>query len=119
MFYPCEIIQTAIGSDNEILMTYVKENLSGIIPTEYKNVGSRIIKTEGKISDYTTRYYKNKSSGLSGGIIALIVIVPVLVLALTIATIFFLRKMNIKEIQETKNHTRTIDKFASSEKINE
>ena len=120
MFYPFEITQTSIGVDNEVLMNYINNNLKGTIPSEYQNIGNRIIKTEGKVYDYTTtRYYRNKSSGLSGGIIAIIVIVPVLVLALTIATIFFLRKMNIKEIQETKNHTRTIDKFASSEKINE
>ena len=120
MFYPFEITQTSIGVDNEVLMNYINNNLKGTIPSEYQNIGNRIIKTEGKVYDYTTtRYYRNKSSGLSGGIIAIFVIVPVLVLALTIATIFFLRKMNIKEIQETKNHTRTIDKFASSEKINE
>ena len=32
MLYPCEIIQTAIGIDNDLLQTYIKENLNGEIP---------------------------------------------------------------------------------------
>ena len=119
MFYPCEIIETAIGSDNEILMKYISENLKGVIPSKYQSNENRIRKTEGKVYDYTTKYYYEKSNGLSGGIIALIVIIPVLVLALTTATIYILRKMNIKEIQGTKTQTHNVDRFASSEKINE
>ena len=119
MFNPCEIIQTSIGVDNEVLMKYVNEDLNGIIPSKYQSSENRIIKTEGKIYDNPIRYYKNKSNGLSGGIIALIIIIPILVLAITIGIIFYLRRMNSREIQERKDHKRTIDKFNSSEKINE
>ena len=119
MFNPCEIIQTSIGVDNEVLMKYVNEDLNGIIPSKYQSSENRIIKTEGKIYDNPIRYYKNKSNGLSGGIIALIIIIPILVLTITIGIIFYLRRMNSREIQERKDHKRTIDKFNSSEKINE
>ena len=119
MFNPCEIIQTSIGVDNEVLMKYVNEDLNGIIPSKYQSSENRIIKTEGKIYDNPIRYYKNKSNGLSGGIIALIIIIPILVLAITIGIIFYLRRMNSREIQERKDHKRTIDKFNSSDKINE
>ena len=88
MFYPCEIIKTAIGSDNEILMKYVSENLNGVIPYKYQMNENRIVKTNGKIYESTNE----DSSGLSGGIIAVIVIVPVAVVAIIVVTIYFVRK---------------------------
>ena len=114
MFYPFEITQTSIGVDNEVLMNYINNNLKGTIPSNYQNLEDRIVQTEGKIYDTTEgnndipkSYYRKKSSGLSGGLIAVIVIVPILVIAITIAIIFAIRKMNTKEIQDTKDQIST------------
>ena len=93
MFVPFEITKTAFGVDNEVLLKYINENLNGVIPYKYQNSENRIVKTNGKINDtnndndddndnnYTPRYYHEKSSGLSGGLIAIIVIIPIIVLA--------------------------------------
>ena len=104
MFYPCEIIQTAIGIDNDLLQTYIKENLNGVIPAKYKSNENRIIKTNGKIYETSD---DDDSSGLSGGIIAVIVIVPIVVVAIIIVAIYFLKKRkriinNDTEIKESK-----------------
>jgi len=32
MFIPCEITKTAFGSDSEVLVRYISENLGGVIP---------------------------------------------------------------------------------------
>ena len=42
--------------------------------------------------DTNGRIYYKKSSGLSGGLIALIVIIPIVAIAITVALILFLRK---------------------------
>ena len=104
MFYPCEIIQTAIGIDNDLLQTYIKENLNGEIPLKYKSTENRIVKTNGKIYETSD---DDDSSGLSGGIIAVIVIVPIVVVAIIIVAIYFLKKRkriinNDTEIKESK-----------------
>ena len=51
MFTNCEITKTAFGSDNEVLMRYISENLEGTIPEQYKQNEKRIIKTNGKIDE--------------------------------------------------------------------
>ena len=104
MFYPCEIIQTATGIDNDLLQTYIKENLNGEIPLKYKSTENRIVKTNGKIYETSD---DDDSSGLSGGIIAVIVIVPIVVVAIIIVAIYFLKKRkriinNDTEIKESK-----------------
>ena len=48
MFTPCEITKTAFGVDNEVLMKYIKDNLKGSIPSNYKQAEGRIIRTKGK-----------------------------------------------------------------------
>ena len=42
--------------------------------------------------DTNARIYHKKSSGLSGGLIALIIIIPIVAIAITVALILFLRK---------------------------
>ena len=49
MFTGLKIIETSIGLDNEIFIKYIKDNLKGIIPLNYKETEGRIIITNGKI----------------------------------------------------------------------
>ena len=119
MFRECEITKTAFGSDSEVLMRYINENLNGTIPLKYNQTENRIKKTEGKIyDDETIKYYHVKSSNnkLSGGMIAVIVIVPIVVLAIIIATIYFVKKRNINKGPSIEN-LHTIDNNASLEKF--
>ena len=51
MFANCEITKTAFGTDNEVLMRYISENLGGTIPYRYQQTENRIIKTDGKTPD--------------------------------------------------------------------
>ena len=48
MFTNCEIIKTAFGVDNEVLMKYIKDDLNGTVPYKYQKAEGRIIKTNGK-----------------------------------------------------------------------
>ena len=121
MFRECEITKTAFGSDSEVLMRYINENLNGTIPLKYNQTENRIKKTEGKIydDDETIRYYYDKSSNnkLSGGAIAAIVIAPIAVLGIIIATIYFVKARNIVKIPPATENQHTIDKMESSSKI--
>ena len=105
MFIPCEITKTAFGSDSEVLMRYISENLGGTIPEQYQQNENRIVKTDGKIADDDDedngiRYYRKKSSGggLSGGAIAAIVIAPIVVLGILGATIYFIKTRSSNKI---------------------
>ena len=104
-----EVTKTAFGADNEILLKYINESLNGTIPIKYKEAGNRIVKTDGKIYDNFTKYYSRKSGKLSGGMIAIIVIVPTVVLGITIATIYLLNVKNIKEIKNVPNISNSVD----------
>ena len=121
MFRECEITKTAFGSDSEVLMRYITENLNGTIPLKYNQTENRIKKTEGKIydDDETIKNYHVKSSNnkLSGGAIAAIVIVPIVVLTIIIATIYFVKARNIVKIPPATENQHTIDKMESSSKI--
>ena len=114
MLTPHEITKTAFGADNEILLKYINETLKGVIPSKYKVVQNRIEKTDGKIYNNFTKYYNEKSSsGLSGGMIAIIVIVPIFVLAITIGTIYLLKRkgQNINEIRKNPNISNSVESF--------
>ena len=54
MFIPFDVVKTSIGVDNEILLKYIEENLNGVIPSKYKKVEGRIVKTNGKIFKQNT-----------------------------------------------------------------
>jgi hypothetical protein len=54
--------------------------------------GADAILDGGNGGDTNARIYHKKSSGLSGGLIALIVIIPIVAIAITVALILFLRK---------------------------
>ena len=114
MFSNCPIIQTAFGVDNEVLLNYIMFDLNGEIPSKYTTTGNRIVKTNGKVLG-NKRYYHKKSSGLSGGIIALLVIVPLVALAALIGIIFYLGKININK--KNTNISQSMDTFGSSNKI--
>ena len=51
MFTDCEIVKTAVGVDNEVLLKYIQDNLNGSIPYKYKASEGRMIITDGKIYD--------------------------------------------------------------------
>ena len=51
MFTSCPIIKTAVGSDNEVFMNYIIEDLKGVIPSKYKQPEGRIKITNGTIQD--------------------------------------------------------------------
>ena len=111
MLTPHEVTKTAFGADNEILLKYINETLKGVIPSKYKEVQNRIEKTDGKIYNNFTKYYNEKSSsGLSGGMIAIIVIVPIFVLAITIGTIYLLKRKgkNINEMRKIPNISNSV-----------
>ena len=130
MFVPCEIVKTAFGTDNEVLMKYISENLEGTIPTQYQTTENRIVKTKGKAPDDDDDddnegnensgvrvYHKKSNSGLSGGAIAAIVIAPIAVLGIIIATIYLVKARNIVKIPPATENQHTIDKMESSSKI--
>ena len=114
MFSNCPIIKTAFGVDNEVLLNYIMDDLQGEIPSKYSKTENRIVKTNGKVLG-NKRYYYKKSSGLSGGIIALLVIVPLVALAALIGIIFYLGKININK--NNTNISQSMDTFGSSNKI--
>ena len=113
MFVPCEIVKTAFGTDNEVLMKYISENLEGTIPTQYQTTENRIVKTKGKAPDDgdgddnegnensgVRVYHKKSNGGLSGGAIAAIVIAPIAVLAVLGLTIYLVNKSSHNKIAE-------------------
>ena len=113
MFVPCEIVKTAFGIDNEVLMKYISENLEGTIPTQYQTTENRIVKTKGKAPDDDDDddnegnensgarvYHKKSNGGLSGGAIAAIVIAPIAVLAVLGSTIYLVKKSSHNKIAE-------------------
>ena len=113
MFVPCEIVKTAFGTDNEVLMKYISENLEGTIPTQYQTTENRIVKTKGKAPDDDDDndnegnensgarvYHKKSNGGLSGGAIAAIVIAPIAVLAVLGSTIYLVNKSSHNKIAE-------------------
>ena len=51
MFSDCEILETSLGIDNEVLLNYIKNKLNGTIPSTYKTSEGRLIKTNGKINN--------------------------------------------------------------------
>ena len=48
MFTNAELIKTAIGVDNEVLLKYINKTLEGVIPDKYSKKEDRIVKTIGK-----------------------------------------------------------------------
>ena len=83
-----------LEDDNKILYTNFAEGAESII-----NGGDGGDTTKPTTSPDTNpggnrRIYHKNSSGLSGGMIALIVILPIVVIAITVALILFLRKSN-------------------------
>ena len=122
MFTPCEIIKTAFGTDNDVLIRYISENLGGVIPEQYQQNENRIAKTNGKDADDDNEdnairlYHKKSGGGLSGGAIAAIVIATVVAVALLIAAIYFLKARNINKSPNTESQN-TVDKMESSEKM--
>ena len=109
MFIPCEITKTAFGTDNEVLMKYISENLGGTIPEQYRQNENRIVKTNGKDTDddnnnnVVRAYHKKSSGGLSGGAIALIVLAPIVVLGILGATIYLVKTKSSNKIPEAKS----------------
>ena len=122
MFTPCEITKTAFGTDNDVLIRYISENLGGVIPEQYQQNENRIAKTNGKDADDDNEdnairvYHKKSSDDLSGGVIAAIVIATVVAVALLIAAIYFLKARNINKSPNTESQN-TVDKMESSEKM--
>ena len=109
MFIPCEITKTAFGTDNEVLMKYISENLGGTIPEQYRQNENRIVKTNGKDTDddnnnnVVRAYHKKSSGGLSGGAIALIVLAPIVVLGILGATIYLVKTKSSNKIPEAQS----------------
>ncbi|MBO6244535.1 MAG: 5'-nucleotidase C-terminal domain-containing protein, partial [Clostridia bacterium] len=54
MFAPFEVTKMSIGSDNEILLNYITENLNGVVPSKYNQSEGRIVLTYGKYSNNDT-----------------------------------------------------------------
>ena len=48
MFTDAEIVKTAVGVDNEVLLKYINETLKGVVPDKYSKTEGRILKTNGK-----------------------------------------------------------------------
>ena len=122
MFIPCEITKTAFGTDNEVLMKYISENLGGTIPEQYRQNENRIVKTNEKDNDddnnnndifsqieinnnnnVVRAYHKKSSGGLSGGAIALIVLAPIVVLGILGATIYLVKTKSSNKIPEAQS----------------
>ena len=94
MFASCEILENSLGVDNEILMRYIKENLGGIIPEQYKQTENRILKTDGKVINS-----KNYSDDLSGSIIAIIIVVPIMIAIIIVTIVLILKKIRSNKVK--------------------
>ena len=70
-----------------------------------------------KITFNNTRYYHKSSSNLSPGIIAVIVIVPIVVLAALISVILYFRKGRPIDVSKVNNTSNVGDNYNSSTKI--
>ena len=65
MFADAEIVKTAVGVDNEVLLKYISETLKGVVPDKYKEAEGRIVKTNGKkivLSDEDDGFFMNFSN---------------------------------------------------------
>jgi 2',3'-cyclic-nucleotide 2'-phosphodiesterase (5'-nucleotidase family) len=65
MFADAKITKTAVGVDNEILLKYIQDTLSGVVPEKYKETEGRITITNGRESMLTSEGFMMKSSYIS------------------------------------------------------
>ena len=83
-----------LEDDNKILYTNFAEGAESIIIGGDGGDTTKPTTSPDTNPGGNRRIYHKNSSGLSGGMIALIVILPIVVIAITVALILFLRKSN-------------------------